>query len=125
MGSVCFDEENQIRILAPDNFRETEELEDQCELFVQQMNQFTSSVQTLGELLQSQAQKIDQEKLRAIGARNQGGLNADSRRRTQNELKAQLHDKSGELERLQFYYDTLEKVEREQKAIIDRLREND
>ena len=43
----------------------------------------------------------------------------------QAELNAVLADKRGELDRLSFYFESLEKVEREQKAIIDRLREND
>ena len=46
-------------------------------------------------------------------------------RSAQAELNAVLADKRGELDRLSFYFESLEKVEREQKAIIDRLREND
>ena len=122
---VCFDSENQIRILQPDNFRETEALQETCDGFTNKMTQFQSAVQTLVELLDSQTEKIEQYKLRAIGERNKAGLEADHRRRLQAELNAVLADKRGELDRLSFYFESLEKVEREQKAIIDRLREND
>ena len=73
----------------------------------------------------SYPEKIEQYKLRAIGERNKAGLESEHRRRVSSELNAVLHDKRNELERLTFYYESLEKVEREQKAIIDRLRENE
>ena len=122
---MCFDAENQIRILNPENFKETEALQEKCEDFTSKITQFQANVQNLTELLDMQAEKIEQYKLRAIGERNKAGLEADHRRRLQAEFKTVLAEKSSELDRLSFYFESLEKVEREQKAIIDRLREND
>ena len=122
---VCFDAENQIRIINPENFKETEALQEKCEDFTSKITQFQANVQNLTELLDMQAEKIEQYKLRAIGERNKAGLESEHRRRVSSELNATLHDKRNELERLTFYYESLEKVEREQKGIIDRLRENE
>lgn len=89
------------------------------------IGQFGTTVQTLVDVLDGQAKRIEFEKLRAIGQRNKAEMESDNRRRKQMEMRAQIAGKEAELNRLETYYSSLEKVEREQKALIERLSNND
>ncbi|ESS69698.1 intraflagellar transport (IFT) protein [Trypanosoma cruzi Dm28c] len=73
-----------------------------------------SIVERLGEA-------IEQEKLRAIGSRNIVESEAEERFRTVQEAKVRLREKQTELDRYIAEYDSLCKVEQEQKLIIQRL----
>jgi intraflagellar transport protein 20 len=93
--------------------------------FLDQCFLFSSNVADLVEVLDNQSKKIEMEKLRAIGQRNKVEQEADARRRRAQELNALIMDKQAELDRIQFHVDSLEKVEREQKALIEKLSNND
>ncbi len=64
---ICFDAENQIRVLDVSKFKQMEALETECTAFTEKIHSFTSTVQTLVEVLDGQAKRIEFEKLRAIG----------------------------------------------------------
>merc|ERR1712100_965769 len=84
-----------------------------------------ATVQTLVDILDGEAQKIEHEKLRAIGQRNRAEMEADARRRRQREMQALVAEKTAELERLVFQLGSLERCEREQKALIEKLSNNE
>ena len=60
---------------------------------------FNEMVSTLIELLDSQAQKIEEAKLKAVGARNKIEGEEDNRRKREQELKTLINEKKMELER--------------------------
>lgn len=82
-------------------------------------------MQTLIEVLDSQAAQIDEAKLKAIGMKNKVEGEGDVRRRRMQQMKAMVALKQQELERHQTYYNSLEKTEREQKQLIEKLSNNE
>merc|ERR1711918_65034 len=122
---ITFDEDNRIRAMPKEKYKQTELMGSQCQAFTEKIHQFSGTVQTLVEILDGEAQKIEYEKLRAIGQRNRAEMEADARRRKQMNMQAGIAEKTSELERLVFELGSLERVEREQKALIEKLSNNE
>ena len=53
--NITFDDNNQIRVLSADKFRETENLKNECIDFLKKIMQFNEMVTTLNEVLEQQA----------------------------------------------------------------------
>merc|ERR1719159_2034218 len=79
----------------------------------------------LVEGLDGEAKKIEYEKLRAIGQRNRAVMEEEARKRKQQHMQALVAEKTAELERLTFQLRSLEKAENEQKALIEKLSNNE
>ena len=133
--NITFDENNQIRVLAADKYRETENMKGECIDFLKKIMSFNDMVTTLIDVLDSQAQKIEDAKLKAVGARNKIEGEEDNRRKKEQELKTIINEKRLMLERqattlltclrLTFEYESLQKVESEQRATIEKLSNNE
>ncbi len=50
--NITFDDNNQIRVLSADKFRETENLKNECIDFLKKIMQFNEMVTTLNEVLE-------------------------------------------------------------------------
>merc|ERR1711918_134888 len=118
---ITFDEDNRIRAMPKEKYKQTELMGSQCQAFTEKIHQFSGTVQTLVEILDGEAQKIEYEKLRAIGQRNRAEMEADSRRRKQQQMQAIFAEKQSERERRVFQYNSLERVEHEHKILIEKL----
>jgi intraflagellar transport protein 20 len=123
--NITFDENNQIRVLAADKYRETENLKGECIDFLKKIVGFNDMVSTLIEVLDAQAQKIEDAKLRAVGSRNKIEGEEDNRRKKEQELKTLINEKKMMLERLTYQYESLQKVAKEQKLTIEKLSNNE
>ena len=123
--NITFDENNQIRVLAADKYRETENLKGECIDFLKKIVGFNDMVFTLIEVLDAQAQKIEDAKLRAVGSRNKIEGEEDNRRKKEQELKTLINEKKMMLERLTYQYESLQKVANEQKLTIEKLSNNE
>ena len=97
--NITFDENNQIRVLSADKYRETENMKSECIDFLKKIMSFNDMVTTLIDVLDSQAQKIEDAKLRAVGARNKIEGEEDNRRKREQELKTLINEKRLMLER--------------------------
>ena len=86
---------------------------------------FNEMVTTLNEVLEQQAQKIEDAKLRAIGARNKIEGEEDNRRKKEQELKTLINEKKMMLDRLTYEFESLSKVEGDQKLTIEKLSNNE
>ena len=82
-------------------------------------------VTTLTDVLEQQAQKIEDAKLKAIGARNKIEGEEDNRRKKEQELKTLMNEKKMMLERLNVEFESLSKVENDQKLTIEKLSNNE
>lgn len=82
---------------------------------------FSKTVGALTEILNTQSDKIEIEKLRAIGQRNRKETEAETRKRKQQELQFLIQQKQSELQRLHDQYDSLLKIEQEQKVLTEKL----
>ena len=123
--NITFDENNQIRVLAADKYRETENVKSETIDFLKRIMSFNEMVNTLIEVLESQASKIEDAKLKAVGARNKIEGEEDNRRKKEQEIKTLINEKRLLLERLTFEFDSLQKVESEQKSTIEKLSNNE
>mmetsp|Transcript_61666 Transcript_61666/g.172451 ORF Transcript_61666/g.172451 Transcript_61666/m.172451 type:complete len:131 (-) Transcript_61666:230-622(-) len=122
---VTFDEENRIRIMPKEKFKETESLESQCKEFIENIDGFGTTMKNLVDLLDGEAEKIEQEKLRAIGQRNKADMEAEARKAKKLNMQATIAEKTQELERLNFQLQSLERVENEQRGLIEKLSNNE
>ena len=123
--NITFDENNQIRVLSSEKYRETENMKTECIDFLKKIMSFNDMVTTLIEVLDTQAQKIEDAKLKAVGARNKIEGEEDNRRKKEQELKTLINEKRLLLERLTFEHDSLKKVEQEQRLQIEKLSNNE
>jgi intraflagellar transport protein 20 len=123
--NITFDENNQIRVLAADKYRETENVKSETIDFLKRIMSFNEMVNTLIEVLESQASKIEDAKLKAVGARNKIEGEEDNRRKKEQEIKTLINEKRLLLERLTIEFESLQKVESEQKSTIEKLSNNE
>lgn len=123
--SVTFDEDNKVRVLEKSKVESIEKVDQSSTTFTEKMDTFRETVDTLVEVLDTQGAQIEREKLKAIGHRGKVESEPDLRRRKERELKAQLAFKEIELGRLQTEFASLQKVDQEQRALIERLSNND
>lgn len=123
--NITFDDNNQIRVLSADKYRETEQVKGETVDFLKRIMSFNDMVTTLIEVLESQAVKIEEAKLKAVGARNKIEGEEDNRRKREQELKTLINEKKLLFERLSFEYESLQKVESEQKTTIEKLSNNE
>jgi len=79
--NITFDENNQIRVLPADKYRETENVKSETFDFLKKILNFNDMVSTLIEVLDTQASKIEEAKLKAVGARNKVEGEEDLRRK--------------------------------------------
>mmetsp|Transcript_18134 Transcript_18134/g.25496 ORF Transcript_18134/g.25496 Transcript_18134/m.25496 type:complete len:131 (+) Transcript_18134:24-416(+) len=118
---ISFDDLNRIRILEADHFKQTEQLAEECTNFVEKIQVFTSTVNSLVEVLTTQSAKIEKEKMLAIGQRNKIESETETRKRKQQELMYAIAQKKQELQRSKDHFQSLEKIEMEQKVMIEKL----
>jgi intraflagellar transport protein 20 len=75
--------------------------------------------------LENHSKKIEKEKLKALGKRNQLYEEVESREKKEQEIKVLIREKKEELERLIFQFGSLQKIEIEQKLAIEKLSNNE
>lgn len=118
---VVFDTNGAIRIYDPEKFEQLTKTLGAQKDYIQKMDEFKSIVtQTMG-IVQQLGQAIEKEKLRAIGSRNVVESENEARKNALVEAQIHLREKQIELDRYIAEYNSLQKVEGEQKAIIQRL----
>lgn len=123
--SITFDENNNIRVLESSLFNDCQMMQTESYEFISKMKKFEEMVGSLVDVLDGQAVKIEQEKLKAVGIRNQLENEAESRKKKQQELEVVINEKRAELERYLYQLESLSKVEEEQRKQIERLRNNE
>ncbi|KAM4046441.1 intraflagellar transport protein 20 homolog isoform 1-T1 [Anomaloglossus baeobatrachus] len=116
-----FDELNKLRILDPDVSQQTTELKEECREFVEKIDDFQKIVGGLIELVDQLAKETENEKMKAIGARNLLKSIAKQREAQQQQLQALIAEKKMQLERYRIEYEALCKVEAEQNEFIDQF----
>jgi hypothetical protein len=61
---ICFDKDYKIKAIDPVKFQRGEELEKECGQFVEKISNFSEKVNSLVEILEAHATRIDTQKLR-------------------------------------------------------------
>ncbi|XP_054429168.1 intraflagellar transport protein 20 homolog isoform X1 [Pteronotus mesoamericanus] len=120
-AGLHFDELNKLRVLDPEVTQQTIELKEECKDFVDKIGQFQKIVGGLIELVDQLAKEAENEKMKAIGARNLLKSIAKQREAQQQQLQALIAEKKMQLERYRVEYEALCKVEAEQNEFIDQF----
>ncbi|CAH2219829.1 intraflagellar transport 20 homolog [Pelobates cultripes] len=120
-AGLHFDELNKLRVLDPEVSQQTTELKEECKDFVDKIGQFQNIVGGLIDLVDQLAKETENEKMKAIGARNLLRSIAKQREAQQQQLYALIAEKKMQLERYRIEYDALCKVEAEQNEFIDKF----
>lgn len=120
-AGLYFDELNKIRVLEPEISAQTNDLKEECKDFDQNITQFQTIVDGFISMINSLAQEVEKEKLKAIGAHNLTKSMSKQREAQRQQLQALILEKSTELERLRIQHQSLLRTEMEQQDIIDQL----
>jgi len=122
---ISFDADYRVRVYDEGKFKKSEELEKECSGFLDKIGTFSEKVNTLVEVLESHATRIDAQKLKAIGSRMAAENEESQRQRQQRAMQAIISEKKAELDRYVAQYQSLERVEAEQKVLIEKLTSQD
>merc|ERR1719198_311338 len=114
-----------LHLLPPDQMQSSVALRDECKEFLTKTKAFNEIVADFINVMESRSKVIETEKLKAIGLGNKVDAEAEVRKRKQLELNAIINEKKAELERLKSQHESLARVEAEQKALIDKLTNNE
>lgn len=116
-----FDSNGAIRMYNPEKYDELLKTIDTEKRYLGKMDEFKQMVnQTMG-IVKKLGDAIEEEKLKAIGARNVVESEGEERFRAVQEAQLRLREKQMELDRYVAEYDSLKKVELEQQQIFQRL----
>lgn len=118
---VYFDEEFQIRILDVDKYGASKSLFDNTHIFINNIQNLQGQVEKYVGAIDTQVEKLEQEKLKAVGLRNKVAALSEERKRKQKEQERMLAEKQEELERLQMEEQSLQKVKGEQELLVQKL----
>ncbi|KAJ1633206.1 intraflagellar transport protein 20 [Pavlovales sp. CCMP2436] len=118
-------EKDGIRLLAPEKLEQATALQEDCSEFLSKTKQFHGIVSDFMQVMEAKQAVIDAQKLRTIGLGNKVLGQEEVRKRKQRELQATVFERRAELERLKAQRDSLARVDQEQRALIERLQNNE
>eukprot|EP00310_Coccolithus_braarudii_P017377 CAMPEP_0183342200 /NCGR_PEP_ID=MMETSP0164_2-20130417/8357_1 /TAXON_ID=221442 /ORGANISM="Coccolithus pelagicus ssp braarudi, Strain PLY182g" /LENGTH=137 /DNA_ID=CAMNT_0025512715 /DNA_START=23 /DNA_END=436 /DNA_ORIENTATION=+ len=114
-----------LHLLPPEQMADSTALHEECKEFLGWTKQFNEMVADFITTMESRSKVIETEKLKAIGLGNRVDAEGEVRKRKHLELQAMINEKKAELERLNAQHDSLIRVDAEQKALIEKLTNNE
>ncbi|CAD2218082.1 intraflagellar transport (IFT) protein [Angomonas deanei] len=118
---VMFDNNGAIRMYNPEKYDELVKTVETQKSYVGKMDEFRNVVNQTMQIVERLGKAIEQEKLKAIGARNVVESEEEERNRALQEAQVRLREKQMELDRYVAEYDSLKKVEQEQQQTFKHL----
>ena len=119
--SVTFDSEYKIRLFDEERATRSLNLEGECSRFNEHVGTFSEKVGALLALLENHADRIDAQKLRAIGMRMACESENEIRSRRRKMLQAMATEKRNELDRFEKQNQSLQRVEAEQIVLLEKI----
>merc|ERR1719469_1129048 len=101
-----------LHLLPPEQLQQSVALQEECKEFLSKTKQFNEIVADFITVMEGKSKVIEAEKLKAIGLGNRVDSEREVRKRKQ-------------LERLSAQHDSLTSVELQQKALIEKLTNNE
>ena len=115
------DEIQKLRIMDPTSISNADKLEKETVEFTETLETFRKMTDNIIDLTDKVAKQVDQEKVTAIGTRNQLKSVAKAREQEQQRLQALIVEKFLELERLKLEHESLSKIESQQQEFIEQF----
>ena len=137
---ITIDDNNNIRVLPVEKYTASQKLKGESTKFVSSKSlrhwryipyvhieiiQFNDLIKSINDLIDNHSQTIENEKLKALGKRNQLYEEIESRNKKAQEIKGLIREKKEELERLRVLRESLLKIETEQRIVIEKLSNNE
>ncbi|GMH38501.1 hypothetical protein BSKO_06385 [Bryopsis sp. KO-2023] len=120
-GGIYFDDDFRIRIFDVERLEASKGLQENSFKFLDKVGQLQDTVKQYMALIDQQAEKIEAEKLKAIGLRNRAAAMEEESRRKRADMRLSLSEKQEELERLQVEEMSLMKLKQEQELMMAKL----
>jgi len=114
-----------LHLLPPEQMQQSDALQKECQEFLTKTKTFNKIVADFVNVMESRSTVIEGEKLKAIGLGNRVDSEQELRKRKQLEMQAIINEKKAELERLNAQHDSLMRAEGDQKALIEKLTNNE
>ncbi|KAJ3642790.1 hypothetical protein Zmor_025545 [Zophobas morio] len=118
---IFFDEVDKVCILEPEVAKQTNDLKEECQIYVEKMDEFQKIASRFIQMIEVLGKEVESQKIKAIGARNILQSMEKQKENNQQQLQAVITEKSVELERLKIQLNSLQKTELEQNEIINEL----
>ncbi|XP_019868964.2 intraflagellar transport protein 20 homolog [Aethina tumida] len=118
---IYFDEVDRVCILEPEVAKQTNNLKEECQIYVEKIDEFQRITQKFVAMVENLSKLVEKEKIKAIGMRNILQSMEKQKENNQQQLQALIAEKSMELERLKIQLNSLLKTEMEQNETITQL----
>nr|XP_002168103.2 intraflagellar transport protein 20 homolog [Hydra vulgaris] len=120
-SEIFFDEMCKVRLLEPEVNEQTNELKNECQEFVNKIFKFQTIVNDVIKTVDEIAAEVEKEKVRAIGSRNLLKSMTKQRESQHQQLRALIGEKQVQYEQCSLHYNSLLKLEKEQRDFIDQF----
>ena len=112
---VIFDQENnyKLKVIEPEQFKETLKLKDVCDKFPGEVNEFMNSVKEFLAFMETQSKRVEDQKLLSIALRNLVNEEIESRKQKKIDLQSEIESKQKYLERLNSEIHSFEEYDRQ------------
>ncbi|GBP24771.1 Intraflagellar transport protein 20 homolog B [Eumeta japonica] len=118
---LYYDEINKIKILDNDVLKDTEDLKNTCMDYETKLQEFNRIISSLLEILNELGEKVEKQKMAAIGATNLLKSIDKERESEQSVLQTEINERTSALEQLDSEYDALQILEATQMETIEYL----
>lgn len=119
--AVMFDANGALRVYDPELYDQAAKTLATQRDYVEKMDQFKAVITQSMGIVQQLGKAIEREKLRAIGARNIAESETETRKRVIRGAELRVQEQQAELDRANAEYESLKRVEKEQRDVIKRL----
>ena len=120
---VIFDQENnyQLKVIEPEQFKETLKLKEGCDQFSGEVNEFMTAVKEFLSFMEAQSRRVEDQKLRSIALRNRVNEEIEARKQKQMDLQNEIESRQKTLEKLTSEIRSFEEYDRQLAENGDKL----
>ncbi|XP_055679052.1 intraflagellar transport protein 20 homolog [Lutzomyia longipalpis] len=108
-----------LRVIEPEIANETNDLKHDCTTYSDKLQEFQTLIQSFLRVADEFGAEVEKEKIRTIGIQNLVKNLSKQRESEQQQIQAEIIEKSLELERLKIELQHLQRIESEQQEIMD------
>uniref|UniRef100_A0A1B0CJ22 Intraflagellar transport protein 20 n=1 Tax=Lutzomyia longipalpis TaxID=7200 RepID=A0A1B0CJ22_LUTLO len=108
-----------LRVIEPEIANETNDLKHDCTTYSDKLQEFQTLIQSFLRVTDEFGAEVEKEKIRTIGIQNLVKNLSKQRESEQQQIQAEIIEKSLELERLKIELQHLQRIESEQQEIMD------